>query len=242
VAEANGLEPPKSSIEDALHHGTSVVLSAIPVLGGPAGELVRWFWVPSLERRHRKWMEQVATVLRELEQFRSGFIQELQSNDAFVSFVTQATVVALRNHHEEKRTALHNALVNAAFSASPGDDTQLAFIRFIDELSPTHVVLLRLISEREEEVIKVTSYEDLYNLISPYLPTAPSRDLFKMLCLELQARGLLTISPDIYEFPGIYEESVLLTEENRDDLPRVRVSSVGHDFLSFIAEQPQSVA
>jgi len=181
-------------------------------------------------------MDNVAAVLRELEHRREGSIEALQANEAFMSLITQATMVAIRNHHGQKRASLRNALTNAALSAHPGEDIQLAFVRFIDDLSPAHVTLLRLIPELESAVSKVTSYEGLYALISPHFTERPSQDLFKMLCLELQARGLLAISADIDDFPGLYEASSLLLHQPRSDLPRVALTSVGQSFLSFIAE------
>jgi hypothetical protein len=238
MSGADSLKPPKPSPGDTAHLVASGILSIIP----GAAELFRWFVVPPYEKRQQEWMEHVAAVLRDLEQDRAGSIQDLQSNEAFVSLVTQATIVAIRNHHQQKRSALRNALTNAALSSDPGEDSQLAFIRFIDELSPAHITLLRLISELEGDVSKVTSYEGLYALTSEHFVPGPSRDIFKMLCLELQARGLLAISADIDDFPGIYEASSLLLEATRNDLPRVRLSSVGRSFLSIIAERGQGAA
>jgi hypothetical protein len=230
--EGDSFQPPKPSAGDTAHLVASGILSVIP----GAAELFRWFVTPPYERRQKQWMEAVAEALRTLDQARPNAIEELQSNEAFVSLVTQATIVALKNHHAEKRAALRNALLNAALSPSPGEDLQLAFIRFIDELSPSHLILLQLISDREQDVATATSYEDLYGLLSPDIPTSPSRDNFKMLCLELQSRGLIIISPDIGEFEGIYEASALLIEKTRSDLPRVKVSNIGREFMSFVAE------
>ena len=222
---------PKPSTGDTAHLVASGILSIIP----GAAELFRWFVAPPFEKRQHEWMSQVGEVLRTLEKRQSNVIQELQSNEAFVSIVTHATFVALKNHHEVKRTALRNALLNAGVSSAPGEDLQLAFVRFIDELSPSTILLLRLMMNREKEVGAVKSYGDLYELLAPDLGSGLSHDMFKMLCSELEVRGLVTLSPDIGEFPGIYEASALLLEERFTNLPFVRVSDIGRQFVDFIA-------
>jgi len=63
-----------------------------------------------------------------------------------------------------------------------------------------------------------------------------------MYCLELEARGLIRISPRIDDFPGVYDATVLITENTRDDLPRIRISEVGVDFLMFISDSTTDAA
>jgi hypothetical protein len=149
--------------------------------------------------------------------------------------VLQATYVAIRNHHEEKRRALANCVFNAVVVTDIETDLQLSFVRYVDELSPSHIVLLRAISDRSSEIAPLKSYESLYLLLCTNLTNNPTRDVFKMMFLELQGRGLIRISQDIDDFEGVYEASAILSERTRDNLPRVILSEVGQQFLEFIS-------
>lgn len=191
---------------------------------------------PPLEKRRDTWREQVAEDLRRLETEAGISLEELQNNEAFISLLVQATVVAIRNHHNEKKDAIRNCILNAASNSTIDSDIQLSFVRFIDELSPSHISLLLLIRELEEQVRQVRTYEELFQVLTPRIPNGMDQAVFKMMCMDLVTRGLIWISQDIGDFPGIYEASALLLEETRDDLPRVLISQVGHLFLQFLSE------
>jgi len=231
MAKGDRLAPPTPSTGDTAHLVASGILSLVP--GAP--ELFRRIVTPPLEKRHNAWMQDVANAIEKLESNRGLSLEELTNNEAFASIVLQATYVAIRNHHEEKRRALASSIYNAGAAIDIETDLQLTFVRYIDELSPSHIVLLRAINDRYSEIAPLKSYENLYQLLRTNLTNSPTHDVFKMMCLELQGRGLIRISQDIEEFSGIYEASALLLEQTRDDLPRVIISEVGQQFLKFIS-------
>jgi hypothetical protein len=240
MAKKDKLEPPKSSPEDTAHLVTSGILSWIP--GAP--ELFRKFVTPPLEKRQYEWMEEVANTLRQLEKKSNFSIDDLSKNEPFASVVIQATSVAIRNHHEEKRRALANCIFNAGISVNLDADLQLAFVRFVDELSPSHIQLLQIIRNRQNEIVSMKSYNELYELLRDKLSESLTTDVFKMICLELQARGLIRISPDMEDFSGIYEADHLTTRnptKEAEGLPRIAISEVGRRFLSFISINDNAV-
>ena len=147
----------------------------------------------------------------------------------------QATAVALRNHHEQKLIALRNCVRNAAQGTDLEPDIQLSFVRFIDELSPTHVRILLLIDKLQAEIAALYSYEEIYQCLYPRLDGSPTTSMFKMFFLELESRGLLWISQLIADFSGIYAPNVVVAGGTDTNLPGVIVSDVGHSFLEFIA-------
>jgi hypothetical protein len=231
MSENEKLTPPKASTGDTAHLVTSGILSIIP--GAP--ELFRKFVTPPLEKRQHAWMQAVANTLEKLESNKGLTLEDLNNNEAFVSVVLQATNVAIRNHHEEKRRLLASCVFNAGFTTDVETDLQLAFVRYIDELSPSHLVLLRAIRDRQNEIAPLKSYESIFELFKLNLENHPTRDVFKMMCLELQGRGLIRISQFIDDFSGMYEPSFIVNEQTRDDLPRVVISEVGNQFLDYIS-------
>ena len=233
MVKAHKLTPPKPSTGDTAHLVTSGILSLIP--GAP--ELFRGLVTPPLEKRQYAWMQEVADTLERLEAEKELSFEELTNNEAFISVVLQATYVAIRNHHKEKRRALANCIFNAIVARDIETDLQLTFVRYIDELSSSHVILLRSIKDRFSEIASIKSYENLYQLLGKSIITSLTRDMFKMMCLELQGRGLIRISQDIDDFSGMYEANALITEDTRDNLPRVAISEVGQQFLDFISSE-----
>lgn len=242
MSQGEEITPPEPSIGDAAHLVVKAALSAIPYAGGPAAELFAALVTPPLEKRRQEWMEHVSAALRRLQAEGRISLEALRDNEAFTTILVQATTVAIRNHHAEKRAALRNSILNAAQPSDLDSDIQLAFVRFIDELSPFHLRLLKLVRDEEPSITPFRTYEELYRFLSPQFGHDLTRAVFKMLCLDLQTRGLIWISQDIGDFLGIYEASALLAEETRMDLPRLVISDVGRRFLAFIAPGEQGAA
>ena len=236
MSDDNSLSPPKPTVADAAHLAAKAALSAIPIVGGPAAEFFAAIVHPPLKKRQELWMEDIAAAIKKIQESGRIEIGALLQDEEFATMVIQATVVVLRNHHQEKREVFRNAIVNAALSTQRASDLHLAFVRFVDELSPAHVRLLKAIKYREGEIAPLKSYPEICHLISKDALGQSTSDLFKMYCLELEARGLIRISPDIDDFPGIYEASAMLYEETKDDLPRICISEVGANFLAFISD------
>ena len=224
-------QPPKPSKGDTAHLVARGMLSAIPA----ASELFEYFVAPPLRRRLDSWREDIAEALRQLELRQEIDITKLQSDESFISMVLQATAIAMRNHQKEKLAALHNAIVNSAIPSRPEEDMQFVFVRFIDELTPIHIKLLTYLNQGEMMLRDIKSYTQLFESFDNKHPRALSRDEFKMICGDLEVRGLVRISRDIEDFEDIYQASTLLLEETRDDLPRIVVTEIAKGFLRFIS-------
>lgn len=242
MSDDDSLYPPKRTFVDGAHQAVKIALLAVPHVGGSIAELFAAIVLPPLEKRRQQWMEDIAAEIKKLQELSRVEIDALLQDERFATLLIQATVVVLRNHHQEKREALRNAIVNAVISTQGVSDLHLAFVRFVDELSPAHVRLLKTIKDREGEIAPLKSYADIYHLISKDALGQTTPDHFKMYCLELEARGLIRISPDIGDFPGIDEASAILLEQTRDDLPRIRISEVGANLLAFISDPTTGAA
>jgi len=134
---------PKRTGGDTAHVGAKAGLSAIPVVGGPAAELLQFLLQSPIEKRRDQWMLEVAEGLRTLEA--EGLrLEDLQSNDEFVSIVLQATHIALRTHQAQKRDALRNAVLNVANGSSVEDALQSLFLNLVDSFTEWHLRILKL--------------------------------------------------------------------------------------------------
>ena len=126
-------------------------ISGIPVIGGPATEIFSLIIVPPLSKRRDKWIEEIAEGLKKLEENVDEFkIERLAENDSFITAVTYATQVAIRNHQKEKLEALRNAVLNSALASSPEEDLQLMFLEFVDSLTTLQLKILKFLDNPRE--------------------------------------------------------------------------------------------
>jgi hypothetical protein len=143
---------PQSTAADAAQGTARAALAAIPLVGGSITEVLSMVLAPAVERRKDQWLRELADGLDEVEAKVDGFkIENLQHDEAFVSAVIQASRSAISTHKQEKREALRNALLNIALGRGPGQDEEQIFLRYIDELTPWHIRILKCLVDKEAE-------------------------------------------------------------------------------------------
>jgi len=82
-------------------------------------------------------------MVEELKARNENFkIEDLTTNEAFVSATIQATRIAASTHKEEKRKILRNALLNIALGTGPDEDTQQIFLSIVEGFTASHVRVL----------------------------------------------------------------------------------------------------
>ncbi len=223
--------PPKVTTGDTAHLVAKAVLS--PLWG--ASELFERFVSSPLNKRTNEWMENVSDFL----EHNFGYdLEKLASNEKFITVFVQATRVAAQNHQKQKLNALRNAVVSSVFYQDISEDLQLIFIRFVDELTPSHLLILKFFIKFEQELVNLKSYPELFDFFHAHYEysNALYRDEFKMLIGDLNTRGLVRVSQDIGDFEDIYEASSILAEKTDDSLPRILVTQIAKDFIRFISE------
>ena len=198
-----------------------VLASAIPGLGGPASQLVSTVLALPLERRRTAWLNEVAERLAKLEQTIEEFtVAALADDEEFVTAMTSATLIALRNHDAEKLAALRNAVVSVALHREPDAELQSIFLTFVDNLTPLHMQLLAIFRDKPDAKARPTDHipgpEDHVRAILPNLPP----NTYDLLCLDLENRKLVVDSQEfvVGAIPG-------------------NLTALGHKFLEFISEQ-----
>ncbi len=209
----------------------------VPGSSGPIAILVDFIKDP-YARRHQQWMENISIGLGKLE--RRNILDDLKTNDEFHSVLIQATLAALRTHQEEKITALRNAVVNTAAGIDISSDLKQLFVRYVDELTPSHITLLRFLSENETKLAQTESFEILFRaFVSENSQPTIERDQFRLLCEDLKARVLVRISPNVNDFDDIYDAVLLESERsgNATDIPLIRVTDMGRQLLSFVTSR-----
>jgi hypothetical protein len=190
---------PESSKEDLPQLAVRAGLSMVPGVGGAAVEIFNTIVTPPLNKRRDEWVSSIATRLISLEGKVEGFsIKNLSENPVFITTVAHATLTAIRNHHEEKKVALSNAVINSAIGRSPNEDLQLMFINFVDFFTPWHLKVLSLLSSpktfMEKGGIQQPSWSSagLRSLILYVFPELKSQEAFlQQIIRDLYSRGLI---------------------------------------------------
>jgi hypothetical protein len=77
-------EPPEAGPADEALAFARAALSAVPLIGSPAVELLSQIVTPSLERRRDEWLATVGERLRRLEHEKRLRLDDLRDDAAFV--------------------------------------------------------------------------------------------------------------------------------------------------------------
>ena len=228
------LTPPKIDRADHGHATVRSGLGTIPFAGQAAVEIFNALLTPPIEKRRNHWMQSVASAIQELQKKENTLVERLQGDETFQSILLQASWAAVRNHQAEKLTALRTAVKNAAVASN---ETQLLFVRYIDELTPTHLVVMNFFVTHEKDVAHIASYTDLHACFVNTSGNDVEKMFFKLVCEDLNQRGLLRISAQVADYPGLYDVDILTTDEI-SDLPHVVVSELGRAFTAFVMTNP----
>jgi len=230
MPDAEAMEKPKAGAGDAGHLAVRVILSAIPVIGGASKEIFNTVIAPPLAKRQAEWMESIAERLIELENKVEGFkIENLSKNQNFISTVFYATSLNIRNHQDEKIKALENAVINTALSIKIEEDLQHIFLNFIDELTPTHLIVLKYFDNPLEWLksrgITLPNYtfggqNHIFVIAFPEL--AKNQEFARRIITDLSDRGL---SQDWQS---------MFTGTSRSGMTAPRILPLGGQFLTFI--------
>ena len=223
------MKKPKPTKGDTAYTMVKAAVSAVPVVGGPAAELISSIITPPFEKRKMEWIVGIAERLRQLEKKVEGLSPEtLSQNDSFVTTVLEATQVAVRTHQEEKLEALRNAVTNSALPEAPTDDLQRIFLNYIADLTPWHLRVLNFFDDPkdwgEHHNIKFPSW----NMGGPstvlehsFKELQGNRDFYDPLCQDLDSRGLLSAE-------GLH------TTMSANGMFASRTKPIGKSFLKFI--------
>lgn len=166
------LEAPTDQGESRDMMVVKIALGFVPWVGGALAEVVGHL-NNDLARRQEFWMVQVSEAINALQK-RSGLtVDELMKNEAFTSFLLQATPIALRNHQKEKITTLKNALTSVGNPEFSDEDLAFQFLRYIDELTVSHLTILRIIANRADAFKEVKSMQQAFEQLTREDPRWP---------------------------------------------------------------------
>jgi len=233
MKDTNDKGYPKKKAGDAAHALVKGTISSVPYVGGLASEIFSLVIAPSIEKRRDDWFRSIGERLSELEEKAEGFnIENLKGNESFVTTFTNATILALRTHQEEKLETLRNAIINAALPGPPEDDIQILFLHFVDAFTTHHIKILDLLNDpyewanRHNLRLPNSSIGNIEMVVSLAFPDFKAqKGFYEMLINDLYSRGLIRINSSA----GLY------TTQSFSGVLSPHTTPLGVKFLTFIA-------
>lgn len=223
--EVPDLPVEKSRARQMIERGIVFAGNTVPFAGGVASLYAESF-AQAHQRRMQGWMEQLAEVVEDLVERVDGLdVDSLTQNDDFMDAVVTATRIAQTTSAQTKRAALQNALLNVGVGDVPGADKTAVFLRYIEELTPSHLVILDALCHkagfRDRDLTpgnggRRMRWHHAYNRL------LRDTSFFAAVLGDLESRGLTT-GKDGYD--------TTLDE----DLPVGKGTSLGWAFLRFIS-------
>ena len=202
--------------------------AAIPFVGGSLAVLLAHAFSHSYEQRLRNWMEELAEAVQELYDSEGVDIEALSEDQAFLDAVATATRIAEKSGSEVKRNALKNALFNIGIATDVDADKCLIYLRYVDELTPSHMRVLAFFDDPVKAVSNVeqqwpNTMGSLSSIVRIALPDLHADEpLLNTVVGDLNRQGLISS-------PGL---NTIMTEGG---LKESRTSSKGRDFMAFVS-------
>ncbi|EJL83745.1 hypothetical protein PMI15_02542 [Polaromonas sp. CF318] len=224
---------PEKATGDTVHAIVKSIASAVPTAGGPLSVLLETLFAPPIERRREKWFKQLAEVVSQLEQRVEGLSAEnLSQNELFITIAIQATTIALRNHQDEKISALRGAILHAGLPDGPDEQLQLMFLQFVDELTPLHIAMLAILNgpvrwmEQHQMQYPGWGMGSVSAVVEHCLPVVRGRrEVYEQIVRDLQARGL------------IHQGQFLNVNMTGNGMVESRTTEIGKAFIAYVSEE-----
>lgn len=205
---------------DVLEVAIAGALNMVPGVGGWLSTGFQKTFAQQEQRRLNGYLSELAEVVNKLVEKVGGLTaEELAAAPEFYEAAVKAARVATTTASREKHWALQNALFNIGMDAAIDTDLRLAFVRCIDELTDTHVRILREFAASAGQYIEIDSLRSIVGggaVVSVYLS-------------DLQARGFVEERP-IFTRGGGHMTVLSSSIEGG-----YRISDIGLQFLDFVA-------
>lgn len=210
-------------------------LGMVPVVGGLLAE-VAGLSGNVLARRQEAWMTEVTSAINTLMRRTNLTAEELMRNEVFVSFLLNASASAMRTHRFEKVQALRNAVVTVGQSGFGEEDLAFQYLRYIDELTVSHLIVLKVVVDHSLGPTNVRSFEQAHVLLCTRgLPGNIPREATRAYLRDLDARGLVAAG-DLEDLPEFESAGGYIAVEGTNRLP-LQATELGRRFLDFMAEK-----
>lgn len=137
------------STKDYATRITKGALGAVPFVGGLLGELLDIAVYPQQQKKLNEWFEFVDNTLNTLIEKGGKTKEEIFSDEEFISIFQKTSRIYTSNVEEHKKPILQ-AFLKASVEKQIPLDKKYIFLRIIDELTETQLLILKDIYDNEK--------------------------------------------------------------------------------------------
>lgn len=225
--------PEDSDRKQGLAKVAEMGISFVPVAGSGLQIAFNELAARRLTDRRRRWLNDLAAKVHALEE-QVGDFAKLTSEDAFMDALTTAAQIADRTSRAEKLEVLRNAVINSVMPDAPDVDTQQLLFDMIDRFTPTHVRMLKLLSDPP-------GWFDRHGMPRPGISMGPKTAIIEAGMPELAGRRDL-----IDRYAGALTTAGLINQSlsgimSAGGLWVPATTPLGIEFLAFIADPESKV-
>ena len=221
-------EPPRPEGRDTVYSVVRAAIAAVPLVGGPALELIGEVITPPLERRQHEWLTALAADVDALKKAHNIRVEDLRDNPVFIDAVLTASQVALRTSQRQKHDALRNGVLNSALPNRPDEVSQQVFLAFMDRFTELHLKILKLfhlpLQWQAPDGRRVTNRHTglaASVLEEAYPELKDQRPLYQQVWRDLYNAGLVRLE-------------TLENQGEGEGVMKKRTTSLGDQFVAFI--------
>ena len=138
----------KPSAQDYAFKLVKGAIGAVPFVGGLLGELLDIAIVPHQQRKLTEWFEYVDYTLNELLKSGTKSKEQIFNDEQFLSVFQKTSRIYVNNFEEQKKLLLQSYL-KASIIKEIQIDKRDIFLKIIDELSQSQLLILKVIYENE---------------------------------------------------------------------------------------------
>ena len=224
---------PQKDSKDVCFSILKAAINAVPYVGGPATEVMSMFLSSPLEKRRENWLNKVANDLEKLLEKvdeHEEIIKRIQSDDYFITTLSNATQIAILTHHEEKLEALKNITFNVLKVNEISEKIKInSFIFYLERFEPVHLHVLEFLGN-------FTKYKEIYN----------KKEQQQNMHVTYGGGGVGRYWDELFgkEFPSTSSLMRLVIKDlkfydliNHDNIDLINgndATSIGNDFLKYI--------
>ncbi|MCB2199041.1 hypothetical protein KQI63_06520 [bacterium] len=232
------LVPPQKDGRDIVHAAVAGTTGLIPVAGAAANELYKAIILPAFDKRNQEWQEAVSEALNELLDREIVDYEKLSTDEEFITILIKANFIAWQDQRKEKREALRNAALNSAKGIDIDPDFQQQFLRWIDELTVSHIQILQYLYRNMDKFLQVNSFEGIRIKFQKDTGSGIKANEITLLIQDLDRRDLIEISSEIDDQrvvrKKVPENTGRVITREIQERPKMKTTRIGLDFLRFI--------
>lgn len=200
----------------------------MPLAAGLLSEAADYLLTASLTRRREAWANSVSSRLEAIE----NLMDALKDDGIFTSTLVEATLAAMKTHQQEKLDLLANAVANSA-TTSLEEDLALTFVRYVSELTPSHIEVLKKLREPVDAPDRNDRCIREPHLVRRLFPNVDERqEWFQALTTDLVNRGLVRDSSSL----RITADGATSRPDVVDFLGHANITGLGLAFLRFVLQ------